>query len=219
VVPARFAGLVGREDLRDRAYGHGLARPVRRPLSAQSCCSHPSAATLARWSCSARTVASSRWTSARIGAPVPNALRHRASLLPYRFSSRAVSWPIGRRCSSCIGSQLAAVVLLGYHRIELDLQGAPHRRNGVLGVPERDGPLKVAPVVAKLECCERIQRVLRRVYCRSLLRGYGGGHRPAVLTRDGGREFAIQRRSQKGQLATWRAGRPRSATTGRNGVS
>jgi hypothetical protein len=68
-----------------------------------------------------------------------------------------------------MGGQPGAVVLLGDHCIMLGLQGAAFRRDGVLGIQEHDGALKVAAVVAKLEGCERVQWVLGLVYCRGLL--------------------------------------------------
>src|SRR5580693_1156155 len=118
----------------------------------------PSQTVLARASCSARTVASSRWTSARMGASVPRAFRHRASWLAYRSSWRVESW-LGSR--SGMGGQPDSVVLLGDHVIEPGLQVAPRPRYRVPPVAVRDGVFQLAAVAAQLGRGQRIKGMFR----------------------------------------------------------
>src|SRR5579859_1665368 len=112
----------------------------------------------ARDSCSARTVASSRWTSARMGASAPRVLRHRASWLAYRSSWRPVSRPGSR---SGMGGQPGPVVLLGDHVIEPGLQVAPRLRYGIHPVAGRDRVLQLAAMAAQLGGGERVQGMFR----------------------------------------------------------
>src|ERR1039457_1763864 len=88
----------------------------------------------------------------------------------------------GERPGSVTG-ELVAVVLLGYHAVKSGLQAGPYRRYGVLGAEERDGVFELAAVVAELECGQCVQGMLRRIYCRGLLRCCGGWHWLAVLMR------------------------------------
>ena len=82
----------------------------------------------------------------------------------WAVAARVASSVSMARMRAMIGTR--AVESGGDHCIKLGLQGAPFRRDGVLGVQERDGALEVAAVVAKLEGCERVQWVLGLVYCQ-----------------------------------------------------
>jgi hypothetical protein len=64
--------------------------------------------------------------------------------------------------------------LFGYHVIEPGLQAVPDRRDGVLGVEEREGVLELAAVGAQLIRRQCMDGVLRLADSRRWAGGDGG---------------------------------------------
>jgi hypothetical protein len=73
-----------------------------------------------------------------------------------------------------------SLLLLSQHSVKAGVQPVTRRRDRVLPVKERNGALKLTPVVPEFECGHGMKRVLR------LYGGGFGGHRVTVPSGVGG---------------------------------